>query len=235
MLTLARGTARMALVESFLVVENDPEVAEYFCTELTAEGAPAKKAATISEGWQEVNGLLEQGVQRLVILLDLMFENHDTGEGLGFLRDLSKLSQFKERISVIVLTGAGDALTKNDVLSIGACEFHVKGGDPAPVIEDILLYLGREIRVSTSLLEVVDTDELAREMDVRYRTPEGSILRCTLDFQLAPRMTLVPGGSFWFDIHKRFKEGRVILEASCRPVDKAEDARSLRELLGDEP
>jgi len=221
------------LEEAVLVVENDREIATYYVEEMEARGITAEKALTISDAWDKWRGFSEQEVKHAVILLDLMFDRHDVTEGREFLRKLSREPEFIEhKVNVIVLTGVGDAQTKQDILSDGAREFHVKGGDPKRVLDDVMLHLGRNVLVTTSLLEVVEIDESKHEMYVRYRASEENNIRCTLDVQFAPKEARVPGGSFWLEVFKHIRDGQISFQALGRAVDIEEDAQCLSELLG---
>ena len=76
-----------------------------------------------------------------------------------------------ERLSVLVRTSAGDDQTRDAVIDRGATEFITKSDDPTRTVESILVYLGRDVRVASTLIEIVDVDEIRREVEIRYRTP----------------------------------------------------------------
>lgn len=231
MSTTAPGLAPMP--ESVLVVENDTDVSEYFRSELADAGIPIRVATSVKTAWEQVHTLLDQNVTQLVILLDLMLERQDPSEGLQFLADLNRLPAFaEEKVSVVVLTGDSNPKTRSDVISYGAREFYSKGGDPAVVLSELLAYVGRQVRVDTTLLEILDVDETKREMEVLYRGPDARTIRCTLDLQFAPREARIPGGSFWFDTYKRFQDGMMRYETVGRPVDEDKDRKALNQVLG---
>jgi CheY-like chemotaxis protein len=221
------------LAEAVLIVEDDDRTANQFLRLVESNHVYCTIASNTSEASRKLNLLLQRGIQRLVILLDLMFEQDDPREGINFLQDISRLPEFGAgRINIIVLTGDDDAETREEALSNGAREFYVKAVDPSPVVRDILAYLNKDVRVAMSLLEIVDIDDSGREMEVRYKTPQGTSVRCTLDSQVAPIAARVPGGSFWFDVYKRFDDGQMLFQFRCRPVNREKDADALRKFLG---
>src|SRR5262249_16160585 len=151
--------------------------------------------------------LLETGTAHLVILLDLMFGRGNPFEGLTFLGELSRMQEFHDRVSVIVFSGATDQEIRKTAASYGACEFYRKGSDPDPVVQELLAYTGKQVRVDSGLVEIVDIDFEKGEMDVRYRRRDVDTVRCTLDLRIAPKEARIPGGSFWFDTYKRYDDG----------------------------
>jgi len=235
MASSVRELVRVQPTHMVLIVENDRDVSGYFHAELVREGVPTETALSIPDARRHVRMQLEQKVSHLVILLDLMFERGDPSEGLTFLGELNRLSEFvDDRISVIVFSGATDQKTRETVISCGARQFYAKGSNPSPVLQELLAYTGKQVRVASGLLEIVDIDFVKGEMDVRYRMHDDAAVRCTLDLQLAPKEARVPGGSFWFDTYKRYEDGTMKYENSGRRVDEEADMKVLDEILGEE-
>ncbi len=229
---MTQSLSATAFTEAVLLVENDPEIVRHYQRKIANDGVEILEALRISDARRKVSELVDQDVQTIVVLLDLMFDEHDTEEGLTFLRELKRLDPFKEaRWNVVVLTGADDPQTKAEVSSAGIRAFHTKPADPELVMQDIRYYLGKETSVASSLLEIVHVDNETGQMDVRYRTSHGANVRCTLDWELAPLEARVAGGSFWLDVSKHFEAGRAVYRSSGRLVDAAHDADFFKEFL----
>jgi CheY-like chemotaxis protein len=223
-------------LEVVLLVDDDDDIVTYFRDYLAKQKVEAVSAEDIASAENELELLLARDAQRIVIILDLMFEHQDWEEGYDFLLKLSEQPAFRTgRIDVIVLTGAEDedGSIRERVLEAGAQEFYRKGGDLRLPMQAVLTYLGRRTLLKTALIEVVDIDDLRSEADVRYRATDHTI-RCKLDSDLIPREARIPGGSFWLESYKQFSNGQMEVISVARTVDYEQEATLLKSLLGDD-
>jgi CheY-like chemotaxis protein len=237
---VAERTETEVLPEAVLIVEDDQHASRRLekALEKMDDQIPVWTARTIADAWDKLEDPLVNNVENLVIVLDLMLETDLPSEGCAFLDELQKHPGFREeKINVIVLTAASDPATRNEVLEAGAKRVHAKP-DLRPVLGDIPVFLGRLVKTTQSLVEVVDVNPLEREVEVRYQIPGGRDpvseerwIHCTLGYDDVPAPARVPGGSFYLDIYKQFKRGRMKTEAISRPVDTDEDRKRLSELL----
>lgn len=222
------------LTKAVLIVEDEEQISSYFASELDRLDIPVFSVDSIAGGIIEIANLLSQeDLECIVILLDLMFEDNDPKQGLNFLRKISQHQEFQEgKINVIVRTASLDQKARKEALDAGAKEFHTKGRGPDAALQDILFYLGLPVLTTATLMEVVDIDNNKREADVRYRADNNNLIRCTLDFQIIPAESRVPGGSFRFEIYKQLVAGQAELRTKSRAVDKKIEASMLEDLLG---
>jgi CheY-like chemotaxis protein len=223
-------------VEVVLLVDDDDDIVTYFRDYLTKQNIEAVSAEDIASAVNELELLLKRDAERIIIVLDLMFERQDWREGYDFLLQLSTHPAFRGgKIDVIVLTGAEDedGSIRERVIDAGAQEFYQKGGDLRLPMQSILTYLGRRTLLKSALIEVVDIDDMRSEADVRYRNTNRAI-RCKLDVDLIPRDARIPGGSFWLDSYKRFSNGQMEVISIARTIDYEQEATLLRSLLGDD-
>jgi CheY-like chemotaxis protein len=226
--------AQSTSAEVVVIVEDDRRVSELLAERFAAVGLPVSLALSVDDGCLAIAAALGAGVRRIAVLLDLMFDRYDPNEGLELLVWLSRRSPGEqERVNVVVRTSAIDADTRRRALDAGAKAFHAKSSanELARTQSDVLTYVGRDGLVSSQLVEVVDIDEAAREMEIRYVTSNSEAIRGVLDLEFVPRGSCVPGGSFWLDTYRRFESGGMVYSNRARLVDAAEDERILRQYL----
>jgi DNA-binding response OmpR family regulator len=217
-----------------LVLEIDDQPSESLLKErhLSEMSASRKAAATIEAARAEIKYLSRNhpdGGTSLVIVLDLMLDaSADPAEALAFIQEVRSGSlPIDARTPIVVLSNMTPGEVRSAAMAVGASDFFSKTQRPDAFLDQLRFYLGAPIVVRRVVVEVEAVDAGERSVTARIADEEGCALTCEMDWEFVPAPARVPGGGFFLETVKQFRD----FETEYRMRAHAVEAEAEREVI----